>query len=970
MRNRCFGRSFSRLFAVVFLLGLLAGCGGGGGDGGIAGDEYAPIIPETTKVLDDATFSNLSSISEDKKTLTFSAATDLLDSIKTGDVIVVPESDLAPDGLLRKVSSVNQAGNGIVVETEAATLTEVIEQGAIDYSETLTAGDIEEVVTLHEGITAAGAGEPSMKLVKSVSGKIGLSINDQIMPGVRLKGNVELSVTPTFSARIKWASLKKLTAKAKAAEDASVRIIGEYTFNVSKKKKIGELRFRPVVVWVGWVPVYIRPVIEVRIGVDGNAESSLSTSVSQSLSYTAGIEYDGAWRVVNEMEKTFDYTPPSLDADASAKGYVKPRLVFYIYGVGGPYAGVEGYLKLTADINKDPWCDLLAGLGGTAGITGKILSVNLGSIEKDLFNIEASLYRCKKPYMVVQPGSDLLSTGPEGGPFAASSIAYTIKGKYGSVDWQAAKDAAWLDLSISGGTVDETTSNDLVAAINSSANDLPQGTYKAVLTLTNTKNGEGNTKRFVTLSVREKSMSVTPGPDAYLLGAAPEGGDFSNLAMVDFAIASDAGTIDWEIQESADWLTVSPSSGSVTEGAPVTATVTVDAAAAQALPAKTHAATLTFSNKSNGKGDTTRTLFLQPLMNVTPTSFGASGPEGGPFDDRETFQVRAVNGDIPWTATSSTDWIKISESSGTAPAGGASDIVVSIDSDTASGLAQGTHTGEVTFTNTGSGNLSDETEVTVTLTVKEPLQVTPSQLSFSGPPGGQFSPSSGAFTVEADADVSFEVTTDDAWLDVTTSSGTVGPSAPATVNVSVNSGADSFTEGTYTATLTFAKTTGVRKELQRTVVLNVSSACSAGPDAFAYDLNGYSYLDFLDEVPGSGACGFSDAYSGAMEFHVDALFNKLYAHVIDALGDGWFFESVNPTYDWRSPYWNDRSLAYLSFDTDTVITMVRKDADGNILGRYSGTFILHAGTTGVENIPFEGNPPSVTIEVKEWRKIE
>ncbi len=964
-------RTWTRALFPLLVAGLLlstAACGGGGGG---SSDDTAPVIPASTQVLDDTAAARLAALSDDGATLTFTAASagaaDPLADLAAGDVLVVPATELAPDGLLRRVTSVRTDPDTgeVVVETEQATLTDAIEQGVIDFSQPLTADDLEEVVTLHEGVSATGT-VSALSVAPAAGGSIGLSIDDTLVPGVRFKGDVTLSLTPTFSAKIRSFTLKSLTAKLTASEEAGLRVIGEYAFEASKDKKVGELRFRPVLVWVGYVPVYLRPVVEVHIGVKGEVESTATTSVSQSLSYTAGVQYDGDWSVINDLEKSFTYEPPSLEAKAGVKGYLQPKLVFYIYGVGGPFAGVDGYLSLTADLNETPWCDLSAGIDGTAGITGEILSVDLGSVEKQLFDLSVSLYQCSRPYLTASPATDIYLSGPEGGPFTPQGGSYELKAKDGAVDWSAAANVAWLDLSELVGSLADGATRKVDVAVNSNADLLAPGTYTGTVELKNTTNGEGDTKRYVILSVRERSMGVTPGPDAYILGSAPEGGDFSGLATQTFTVVADAGSVDWQVTGAPSWLTVSPSSGSVTEGSPVTVTVAVDAEAAKRLPAALQSATLTFENRTNGKGDTTRTLFVQPTMPVSPTAWAVAGPEGGPFEGQETFRIEAVNRDTPWTATTDAEWIHLSATSGTAPEGGASEVVASIDTSAAAALDQGEHTATITFTNTASGDASDETEVPVTLTVKEPLQVSPSQLTLSGPPGGPFTASPDGFDVSSEVAVDYEVSADAAWLTLSPTSGSLAAGGSATVAVAANDAAASLAEGSYTATVTFTKTTGTAKSVTRPVTLTVSSTCNAGPTDFPaanqtvdapYDM---SWLDFTFD-PDTGACAFTQDFTGILEFSIQesASQNKRWVFAIDALGNGWYFESVDPSPDYRSPYSKDRSLAYLDFETDTVVTLVHQDASGNVLGRYQGTFVVHNPTPG----------PAPSLEVRDFQKL-
>ena len=102
--------------------------------------------------------------------------------------------------------------------------------------------------------------------------------------------------------------------------------------------------------------------------------------------------------------------------------------------------------------------------------------------------------------LTVTPATGLNSSGNFGGPFAPSSVTFTL-GNSGtaSLTWTAAKTATWLTLSTSGGTLNPGATTSVVATISAPA--LVPGSYSDTLTFTNTTNGGGNTTRPVTLNV-------------------------------------------------------------------------------------------------------------------------------------------------------------------------------------------------------------------------------------------------------------------------------------------------------------------------------------------------------------------------------------------------------------------------------------------------------------------------------------
>ena len=107
-----------------------------------------PVIPDTTEVLTETTTEHLDEISGDGAVFTFTQSTSSLDALETGDVMVSDATTNAPNGFLRKVTSVSSDGAQVVVETENATIEEAIQQGAVSFSKRLTPADIQSMTAL------------------------------------------------------------------------------------------------------------------------------------------------------------------------------------------------------------------------------------------------------------------------------------------------------------------------------------------------------------------------------------------------------------------------------------------------------------------------------------------------------------------------------------------------------------------------------------------------------------------------------------------------------------------------------------------------------------------------------------------------------------------------------------------------------------------------------------------------------
>jgi hypothetical protein len=105
------------------------------------------------------------------------------------------------------------------------------------------------------------------------------------------------------------------------------------------------------------------------------------------------------------------------------------------------------------------------------------------------------------------------------------------------------------------------------------------------------------------------------------------------------------------------------------------------------------------------------------------------------------------------------------------------------------------------------------------------LSVSPSDgLSSSGNQGGPFTPSSKTYTLQntGGSSINWTASKGQAWVSLSSTSGTLGAGASTTVTVSMNSNANSLTPGTYSDTVTFTNTTNGNGNTTRPVSLTVN----------------------------------------------------------------------------------------------------------------------------------------------------
>ena len=220
----------------------------------------------------------------------------------------------------------------------------------------------------------------------------------------------------------------------------------------------------------------------------------------------------------------------------------------------------------------------------------------------------------------VAPSGGLSSTGPQGGPFSPPSQAYTLMNTGGtSINWTAAKTQTWVDLSSSSGSLSPGASASVTVSINSNANSLTPGDYSDTASFTNTTNGQGNTTRSVALSVTSTGpgvLSVTP--ETGLASSGMRGGPFSPSSQVYTLSNTGAASINWTAAKTQTWVSLSSTAGALNAGQSATVTVSINSGA-NSLASGNYSDTVTFTNTTNGSGNTTRGVSL--TVNAGPSDY-------------------------------------------------------------------------------------------------------------------------------------------------------------------------------------------------------------------------------------------------------------------------------------------------------------------------------------------------------------
>jgi hypothetical protein len=131
-------------------------------------------------------------------------------------------------------------------------------------------------------------------------------------------------------------------------------------------------------------------------------------------------------------------------------------------------------------------------------------------------------------------------------------------------------------------------------------------------------------------------LSVTPSDG--LASSGDQGGPFSPTSKTYTLENTGDNSIDWTASKNEAWVTLSSAGSTLTSGASTTVTVSINGNADSLAPGP-YNDTVTFTNTTNGKGDTERAVSLN-VSDKTVNFSTSTGPVTVPEGQTNTFQVK------------------------------------------------------------------------------------------------------------------------------------------------------------------------------------------------------------------------------------------------------------------------------------------------------------------------------------------
>jgi len=365
--------------------------------------------------------------------------------------------------------------------------------------------------------------------------------------------------------------------------------------------------------------------------------------------------------------------------------------------------------------------------------------------------------------MTVPEPAPSLSVTPLSVDFGTTDTQKTVtvgnKGG-GTLTWQASKQQAWLTFSLSNGSLSSGKSESMSLTVDRA--NLKPGSYRDVLSITS---DGGNENVSITMTVPE------PGPS---LSVTPISVDFGTIDTQKTVMISNngGGTLTWQASKQQAWLTVSPTSGSLTSGKSATVTLTVSRTN---LNSGAYKDTVSITS-DGGNGNVAVAMTVPepgPSLSFSPSSldFGTTGAQN-------TLTItNKGGGTLAWQASKKEAWLSLSSVSGSLTSGKSDTITVKVDR---TGLKPGSYRDVISLTSNGGKG-----DVTVTMTVPEPppaLSFSPSSLDFGTTDTGREL----TITNSGGGTLTWQVSKKEAWLSMSPESGSLASDKSTTLTIKVN----------------------------------------------------------------------------------------------------------------------------------------------------------------------------------------
>lgn len=425
------------------------------------------------------------------------------------------------------------------------------------------------------------------------------------------------------------------------------------------------------------------------------------------------------------------------------------------------------------------------------------------------------------PAAVLEPSTNLVASGPAGGPFVPDNAQYELANLGNTpLPWQVESSAAWVTVSPTGGVLQVGERRPVSLTLTPAALALPAGQHGALTQFYLSGQASPLAARSISLTILGTNAALAVSPETFFTASGFEGGPFAPATFLYTLMNTGDAATAWQARAEVSWLELSPTNGTLAAGGSDTLMVTV-AAAASVLPAGLHTGGVQVLNLTTGDESLRRALHLEVVprpgvLVVTPENgLTGEGVAGGILWPAEAEFVLSNTGPhaLEWQATTTVPWAAAVPGQGTLAPGATCEVVVRWSTNSLA-LEPGDYQGVVYFENltSGAGTTSRPLSLRVNPEPGRMVVLTPEGgwLTLTHVRGGPWeAPPALLFLTNAGGtEILWSAEVVEPWLEVQPADGRLESGQAVTVTLGLTSNAWRLSAGTYTNEIRFLSLNG------------------------------------------------------------------------------------------------------------------------------------------------------------------
>lgn len=309
--------------------------------------------------------------------------------IEVGDILVGTQGH----GFLREVISIEQQDSLLTVQTDTASLSQVVEEGNLSVDMQLNLEDADSV-NFYQPLGG--------KVARQIDNGGGVDLSGFVIYSGEVNGvNLYLEITdgsiffePSLDINAEWDNFQIIEFHTIATGDLDLTcdLAASLSAPLSHSYEVPVVEFY----WGNWfeidyVPVYISVTLNMFAGYDLDAQGSIETGFSSEASVSIGAQYEnGVWESVWGRTLSLEDGASDWDyVDVTLKGYVRPEVQVELYEAAGPFLYGEPYFRFEGEVAPQirDWY-LYGGIGAGLGFSVHIFDWDVVDFSTTLTPLE------------------------------------------------------------------------------------------------------------------------------------------------------------------------------------------------------------------------------------------------------------------------------------------------------------------------------------------------------------------------------------------------------------------------------------------------------------------------------------------------------------------------------------------------------------------------------------------------------